>query len=540
VSQGQGRPKAGASREGHAPAQRGAGTVCPRIDGRERILSGYARYLKDESGLCGGVPARIYLPTTLEELRGAVEEIAASGEKLTTSGARTGLVGGAVPGEGASLVVMERLSGGLTLMWSEERNALIARVPASMTLAGLEEALARDERARGWFYPVDPTETSSSLGGNVATNASGAHSYRWGPTRNWVSGLTSVMADGSMARVQRRCEAPFTPAALEGRNPRTVRIESAFLDGRTGSFDVSLPCLRLPLTKNTAGYFTGGEPIDLFIGSEGTLGIAAEVDLILRRAPGGVIGVCAFPRERDECLELMERLKASELPLLALEYMDRRSLELLARWRREGGDVPRTPEGAGAMLYVETEPGEEGPDAALAEMAGALDECGMRDDRVWAATSPADFQRIKKLRHALPVRVNDVIAHRAAAVPGITKLAADLAVPDVALRTMMAAYDEVLSDSRLSYVLFGHIGDSHIHMNVLAESGDDLVRGRRACEELARRAVAMGGSISAEHGVGRLKKHLIPIQFPTDDLDEMRKVKTALDPRGVLNPGVIW
>jgi D-lactate dehydrogenase (cytochrome) len=524
----------------------GRAKTCPRIEGRDLILSGYDRYLRDESSLRGGVPSRIYLPTTVGELSAAVREVGADGGSLTVSGARTGIVGGAVPEEGGNLLALDRMKGEPSLSYCEERGRWTVRVPASLTVEGLEAALTSEGSggghgsARGLFYPVDPTETGASLGGTVATNASGARTYRYGPTRRWVAGLTVVLADGSVARL-RRTGGMATPPSAGGAG---MRIAREMADGGVEETEITIPRVRLPDTKNAAGYYVIGEPVDLFIGGEGTLGVVAEIELALCRRPAGIIGVGAFLDHRDACLELMARVKAADgLRLLALEYMDGNSLRLLEE-RKRGGDAPGLPAFPGnsdALFYIESEyDGEREAGSVLSAVSRVLESARVAGERVWAAVEPKELELMRKVRHALPESVNAVIARRAASMPGLVKLATDLAVPDHALPTMMGEYSRLLSENRLAHVLFGHIGNSHLHMNIIPESIEELERGREVCSELARRAVALGGSVSGEHGIGRLKKHLLSIQFSPQELEGLRSLKVHLDPRGILNPAVMW
>jgi len=125
-------------------------------------------------------------------------------------------------------------------------------------------------------------------------------------------------------------------------------------------------------------------------------------------------------------------------------------------------------------------------------------------------------------------------------VPELHKVGTDMAVPDAALGEMMDLYAERLGASGLDHVIFGHIGSGHVHVNILPESVDELVRAGELYEEFAREAVRMGGSVAAEHGIGRIKKKFLPIQFSAEQIAAMRAVKAALDPDGILNPGVLF
>ena len=140
----------------------------------------------------------------------------------------------------------------------------------------------------------------------------------------------------------------------------------------------------------------------------------------------------------------------------------------------------------------------------------------------------------------MPETVNAIIARRKAEVQEIHKVGTDMAVPPQRLGEVIALYRDRLEASGLEYLIFGHIGDSHLHVNILPRSEQELADAMELYGEFARRVVAMGGSVSAEHGIGRLKKAFLLLQYGPEKLQEMRAVKQALDPRGMLNPGVLF
>lgn len=164
----------------------------------------------------------------------------------------------------------------------------------------------------------------------------------------------------------------------------------------------------------------------------------------------------------------------------------------------------------------------------------------MPAERTWAATSRSELEEIRGMRHTLPERINALILQRREEVPGLTKLAADCAVPDEALDRMMAEYRSVLDNAGLEHAVFGHIGNAHLHVNILPRNAGELARAKEAAASLARTAVALGGSVSGEHGIGKLKKGLLGLQYTPQELDGLRSLKDQLDPAGLLNPGVLW
>ncbi len=500
---------------------------CPSVEDPRLIASSYARYLHDESSLRASLPRRILFPTSLDELSSAIRELADRHEPATISGARTGIVGGAVAAGGETLISMEKLDSPPRVVFSERFNGPTVMVSPGMTLDALRAHLASAPGSR--FFPVDPTEGGASLGGMVATNASGARTLMYGPTRAWVAGLTLVLADGEVVELFRgETKANGGEVLVNGRRVR-------------------LPSVRMPRTKHAVGYHAGPgfDAIDLFIGGEGTLAVVAGVQLMLTNSPKAVCGVAAFLRAGQRVESLVADLKSDRsIQPRALEYMDADSISILADLRAEVGSrsgLPALPADTGGLLYVEcAADSDEDMENRLSRIGDVLAVHGVPAERTWAATTNGELEDIRAMRHTLPERINALILRRRDEVPGLTKLAADCAVPDERLPEMLREYRAVLDDTGLQAAIFGHIGNAHLHVNVLPRSPDELVRARQAIAAFARKAVSLGGSVSGEHGIGKLKKELLGIQYTARELEGLRSLKTQLDPAGILNPGVLW
>lgn len=357
-----------------------------------------------------------------------------------------------------------------------------ARAGAGLGLDALHAAAGRS----GQFYAPDPTEWTASLGGTIATNASGSRSFLYGDTRRHVRALRVVMADGTV-RVFRRGEA----------------------------VDFEVPAIPLPrTTKNTAGYplTPGMDWVDLFIGSEGTLGIVTEAEVALLPAPGELLTGVVFFASEDAALNAVEAWRGVER-LRMLEYCDQASLSLIGN-------------NAGAAVIIEQEDGDAEEWLDRLEAASAL-----LDDS-WFGASAQDRERFRRFRHSIPERVNDTVRRR-----GFQKLGSDFAVPFDRNREMMAFYREKLTGNA---VIFGHIGDAHVHVNILPCTEDEVTQGKALMIDFARRAVELGGTVSAEHGLGKRKRHLLEIQYTPSQIEAMKAVKRRLDPQGMLNPGNLF
>lgn len=434
-------------------------------------------YLIDASGFKGHAE-KVLIPASETELLQIIAEASRNKIPVTISGAGTGVTGGRVAQSGW-VISMEKFQ---RLEIQKGR----ATAGASVSLESLQAAAGRTNQ----FYAPDPTESTASIGGNIATDASGSRSFRYGSTRKHILGLRVVLMDGRVLQVQR---------------------------GDTVDFDV--PEIPLPnTTKNTAGYLLrpGMDWIELFAGSEGTLGIVVETELRLLPKPTEVLAGVVFLAGDEAALDAVEAWRGLE-GLRMIEYFDRNSLAFL-RTR-----FPETPEHAGAALLIEQENGD------IDYWADHAPEDS------WFAASDQDRERFRRFRHALPELVNDTMRRR-----GFLKLNTDFAVPLARNREMLNYYQARLQKSGIDYVLFGHIGDAHLHVNVLPNSEAEFQSGQELLLEFAKHAVELGGTVSAEHGLGKRKAHLLELQYTPEQIESMKAVKRRLDPAWLLNQGNLF
>jgi D-lactate dehydrogenase (cytochrome) len=296
----------------------------------------------------------------------------------------------------------------------------------------------------------------------------------------------------------------------------------------------------MPKTKHSAGIYSGGhiDLIDLFIGSEGILGIIAVVTIRLIKEPFAIFGGAAFFPEERSALDFV--IEGRDVGPLALEYFDAHSLELLREQRLAQGpisEIPSIPE-AGACVYFEfIDDGSGGLKKKLLQWAERIERCGGDPAEAWGALTRRDQQRLKSFRHALPESINKIIARNKLQDERIHKVGTDMAVPDEHLKDMMAYYREELGSKRIRHAIFGHVGNNHLHVNMIPSTYEELLSAKELYRGFARRAVELGGSVSAEHGIGKLKREFLTIQYGAEALEEMKAVKDALDPEHLLNPG---
>ncbi|MDQ6663826.1 MAG: FAD-binding oxidoreductase [Acidobacteriota bacterium] len=409
---------------------------------------------------------------------------------VTIAGAGTGLTGGRVA-QGGWVVSLEKF----TRLEIHERSATAG---AGVLLKDLHAAAAR----MGLFYPPDPTETWASIGGTIANNASGSRSFRHGDTSRHVLRLRVVLIDGRV-------------------------IEAA----RGDRIDFDVPAAPLPrTTKHTAGYRLqpGMDWIDLFTGSEGTLGVVIEAELQLLPAPATLLAGVIFFREDERSLAAVKAWR-SIAGLRMIEYFDGPSLALLR------DRYPEVPAEAGAALLFE----QEG-DADLEIWPDRLEDAGALIEASWFALGVADRERFRQFRHALPELVNGIVRRN-----GCLKMGSDYAVPLDRNEEMLAYYRRGLeAEFPGQYVIFGHIGDAHVHVNILprndTENDEESARAKDLMLDFAREAVALGGTVSAEHGLGKRKSHLLELQYSPEQIEAMRQVKRRLDPQWLLGRGNLF
>jgi FAD/FMN-containing dehydrogenase len=252
---------------------------------------------------------------------------------------------------------------------------------------------------------------------------------------------------------------------------------------------VDFPVPRIPLpntTKNTAGY-----------------ALTPDMDWIF------------FPSDRA-AVDVVEAWRATP-GLRMIEYFDSNSLALL------GERYPEVPKDSGAALLIEQEHGDID---FWAEHA---------PEDSWFAASDQDRERFRKFRHALPEIVNDTVRRR-----GYLKVNSDYAVPLDRNLEMLEHYHQGLRECSLDYVIFGHIGDAHVHVNILPKSESEFKAGQELMLEFARQAVKLGGTVSAEHGLGKRKARLLALQYTLAEIEAMKEVKRRLDPNWLLNRGNLF
>jgi FAD/FMN-containing dehydrogenase len=447
-----------------------------------------APFLIDASGYQGAAE-RVVVPANAAEVREIVGLCSVRGVPLTVAGAGTGLTGARVP-HGGWVISLERFR---AVQIANGR----ARCGAAVTLAELAVEAAKTRQ----FFGPNPTETSASVGGVIATNAGGARSFHYGSVRRHVLTLEVTFVDGRTVEYKRgdKVDFPVRPIAL----PKT--------------------------TKNAAGYFL--QPsldwVDLLVGSEGTLGIVTEAELKLFAEPAAILsGVVFFPSD-EQALDAVDAWRpVPELRLL--EYIDDAGLNLLRP------SYPEIPTGASAAILIEQNlESEDNEEVDL--WTDRLEEQGALEQS-WFGFAASERERFRQFRHALPSMIVDRARRN-----GFPKFGTDFAVPIERHRELHSYYRQRCEESFPGqHTIFGHAGDANNHVNLIPEDAQQAKRGEELIHEFARYTVSLGGTVAAEHGIGKTKTDLLRLMYPSQDIEAMREVKRRLDPQMLLGRGTIF
>jgi glycolate oxidase len=410
------------------------------------------------------------------EVQHAVRVCAELGVPVVPRGAGTGLSGGANAVDGCLVLDLSRMDRVLEI----DPDNLLCVVEPGVVNDDLKAAVAE----HGLWYPPDPaSSTWSTLGGNVATNAGGLCCLKYGVTRDYVLGMRAVVGG-------------------------PVGYGTAVALGRR-------------TTKGVAGYDLAG----LMVGSEGTLGVVTEVTLKLRPAPVGtprtVVGAFSSLVDAGQAVALVTR---RGLIPSALELLDRTCLQAVEDWKHLGLEAD-----AAALLLARVDtPGDAGLEEAQAiadffETAGAL----------WAAQSTDDAEaealfEARRLAYPALERLSPVLTE-------------DICVPRSQVPVMLAQVEAIAARFGVTIATIAHAGDGNLHPLILTPVGDDAARlaAQGAFEAILDGAIALGGTVTGEHGVGLLKRRGMEQELDPGSLAMQRAVKAALDPLGLFNPGKV-
>ena len=430
-------------------------------------------YSFDATAALRHAPRVVVFPKTAAEVSGVLKLARRHRAPVVARGSGTGLSGGSVPVEGAVVLCLVKMD---RLVELDARNFTLRAQAGVLTQAIYDAA-----DAAGLFYPPDPGSMRvSTIGGNVAENSGGLRGLKYGVTRDYVMGLEVVLADGEICRLGSKC------------------------------------------VKDVAGYSLK----DLFVGSEGTLGIVTEVLLRLLPRPAARQTLLATYSRMDAAAETVSAIIAEGIVPCTLEFLDSRTIRCVEDYAHVG-----LPVDAEALLLVEA----DGHPAAVADDAARIRALCERNGAtsVRLAADSAEASRLSTARRS---------AFSALARMRPTTILEDATVPRSELARMIRFIQETGARHRLEIATFGHFGDGNLHPTFLTDErdADEMRRVEAAMKEIFAHALSLGGTITGEHGVGLAKKAFLRQQFGDASYGLLKSVKRALDPDNLLNPGKIF
>ncbi len=520
-----------------------------KIHGPQIISAEYPAYLVDESKLEGNADW-LFFPKSEAEIISIIDFLREKKIPTYISAARTGIVGSSVPKSG-SILSLEKMDKMLGLGFDEAKGKYYCRFEPGISLKVINDKLMTKsvekvreltpnaisrfiEEKKPYYYPMDPTEMSASISGTVATNASGAGTFKYGATRKWVKKIRVALSSGEVLEIPR--EKYFSS------NDGTFivkRINGIELEIKIPSYEFNTN------VKNAAGIYAkpNMDLIDLFIGSEGLFGVVTEVEIwIIEKHP--LISNVIFFNSENDSLDFVRSIRHNQTVIPEfIEFFCGQSLELLRNVQNKNPaflNVPQIPPKANSAIFFDLPYSEDNIVSYFKEIEKIAIKCNTTLDTSWSGYDNREFSRFKHFRHALPEIVNSIIAERKRKYPDLHKLGTDMSVPEDKFSDMMKFYHFLLQEAALEHVIFGHIGDFHVHLNILPKNAEELERGIKIYEQFAKKAVEFDGSVSAEHGIGKIKIGFLKIMYGEKEIEEMRSVKRALDPLLMFNSGNIF
>jgi glycolate oxidase len=439
-------------------------------------------YEADASGL-HLVPDLVARPKSIAEVIEVVRQAATDRTPITCAGAQTSTTAASITDKGIllSLRSLDRIS-------AIDEGERTIRAGAGALVGDIKRIAAASQLL---FAPDPTSEEESTIGGAVACNASGARTFKYGATRKHVQALKVVLANGELAEFR-----------------------------------------RTNLEKNTVGYAFAHDPIDWFIGSEGTLGIIVETELALLPLPAHVVGLAVFFTTETEALRfVVETRESRAVDPRCIEYFDDQAIEI-ARASAAGAILPD----ASAMVYVEQEISDD-LDSTLGRWLDLIEAFDSGFEPL-VFDGEARLREARRIRHSIPSMMNERGGgHREA---GGRKVSTDWAVPHHRLAEAIEVARALAGQRGIDQsVIYGHAGNGHPHQNFIARSSQELATIEEVVEQTLKQVLALGGTVAAEHGIGKIKRKWLPLQMNPLQIAMMTAIKKELDPLGILAPGNI-
>ena len=447
-----------------------------------------------------GNPEAVLRPKDKFELKRIIELCSQHRVPFTACGSQTSVTGASVAHRGI-LISMEKFKGFEKPLDQGNGTACVKAQPG--VLLG---DFQRDMEANGWHYPPDPTSWEEvQLGASIATNATGENSYYYGSSRNYVLSLQVVTPNGELKTLKRQA------------NP-----------------------LDLSREKNRAGYCMGEEEIDEWIGSEGSLGIIVEAELLLLKKPNPFTSLFLFFYKEEEALEFSLKMneKRSQFNLRCLEYMDHEATKMM-RNKSERLVIPENT----CTIYIKIEEiNDDFFENSLEELmeinSSITEQCDDLFEQALVAQDLNELLEFRRLRHHVPATINEHASKQRSLGGG--KVSSDWWVPLTNLIEQFQYLRSELEDLSIPVIAFGHIGNGHPHVNLIPSNASQKNEALNFTKKCMQRAADFGGGVCGEHGLGKIKHWALDIQWKSEVINNMRAVKDKWDPHGLAAPGNLF
>ena len=469
----------------------------------------------EAAGIARVWPRAIAVPVDVGDLQALVRWAAATRTPLVPRGSGSSMPGGAI-GDGV-IVDMSR--------WRAISEVDVERRTIEVEPGVLRAEVDAAARARRLRFLVDPSSGAfCTVGGMASTNAAGSHSMHFGPMRRWIRAIDCVFADGSRANVRRGEPAPAAVAPIA----RFLEIAPELAEMEARAPSVHPGVIKDSSGYGLAAYAASGELVDLLAGAEGTLMLIVGLELDLApaaRATSSVLGAFA---SLEDAVVAAGRARAAGA--VACELLDRTFLDVAA----SGGAARAVPAETESALLAEV----EGDDASAAADAARSIETIFRESGATTVRIALDEHtetELWELRHA----ASPILARLDRTLRSM-QFIEDSAVPPENLPAYVRGVRQILAANDTRGVIFGHAGDAHVHVNPLVDTSraDWRERVARILDATVALTASLGGTLTGEHGDGRLRTPLAPAVWSEDARARFARVKAAFDPLGILNPGV--
>ena len=467
----------------------------------KNLDSSYEEYLSDESKMTGNA-STISFPETREEVVEIVNLMRDASVSITVQGGKTGICGAAVPhgGHVMNLSNMKRVES-----LRKTKDGYTVKVQTGLLLCELNLMLsAKLFDTTGWdetsllayedfrnddayFWPPDPTETSAAIGGMLGTNAQSITDFRYGRIKEYVNEIEMVDAFGNLFSTDDK---------------------------------------------------------DLYLGSEGMYGIFISAELRLIKKPAEQWGICFFFEEQLKLLHFAEQVlkipREGSASVAAVELIDRTALNYIRKMKQVSSklaEIPDVDEKYSGMIYVELH-GNNGEEIErlMERLIEVSLSYGIDEHSTWALFGETGIEKLKLFRHSAPESVNAEIKKRSLKDPRITKLSTDMTTCN-SLTEDVFRYQKDAYAQGLEIVIFGHVPENRIHVNIISDSYEDYIKGKKLIESWYVRALQSGGTVFREHGIGKVKKELFLNVMGTDVRERIAADKKKFDPLNLFNPG---